>query len=88
MRRALAGPGAVILLLLFAGLSAGCESRGKPSPAADALIATAADSEESRALTRARDDIDGEMREEVRALEDEIQRLQRENEALRRRLEE
>lgn len=83
------GPGVVILILvLLAGLSAGCEPRDKPSPAADALIASAADREERRALTRARDDIDEEMRAEVKALDEEIQRIERENEALRRRLEE
>ena len=88
MRRALAGPGAVILILLLTGFSAGCESGGEPSPAADALIASAADSEERRALTRARDDIDDEMREEVKVLEEEIQRLREENDTLRSRLEE
>jgi len=86
VRRAFVRARVVVLILILAALSAGCGSRGEPSPAADALIAEAADGEERQALTRARDDIDEEMREQAGALDEEIERLQKENETMRRRL--
>ncbi len=54
------------------------------STAADALIEKARTPEERRALEKARDDVDAEMREKVRALDAEIERLQKENERLRK----
>ena len=58
-------------------------SRESPSHAADATIEKAKTPEERRALEKARDEVDAEMREKVRALDAEIERLRRENEALR-----
>ena len=57
--------------------------REAPSHAADATIEKAKTPEERRALEKARDEVDAEMREKVRALDAEIERLRRENEALR-----
>ena len=76
------------LLLLIAALAAACDGRecvlrgGEPSHAADAIIERAAIPEEREALDRIRDDVEAEMREKLR----EIERLERENEQLRRSL--
>ncbi len=56
----------------------------EPSRAADDLIETARTPEERATLERARDEVDAEMREEVEALDAEIERLRKENEALKR----
>ena len=58
-------------------------SREFPSHAADATIEKAKTPEERRALEKARDEVDAEMREKVRVLDAEIERIRRENEALR-----
>jgi hypothetical protein len=55
-----------------------------PSHAADATIEKAKTPEEKRALEKARDDVDAEMREKARALDAEIERLQRDNERLKK----
>ncbi len=75
---------AILLLLLATGCPGG--SAG-PSTAADAYIAQAEDEEERLALIEARDEIDAEMREEAAEMDAEIERLRKENEELRRRLE-
>jgi hypothetical protein len=77
-------------LALAAGLSlaflAACPGNGSHSPAADAAIAKAADSEEREGLTQARDDIDAEMGAVAAERDAEIARLKSENDALRARL--
>jgi hypothetical protein len=81
-----------LLLIGVTGLTAGCGGRdksphvGEPSHAADAIIGKARTPEERRALERARDEIDQEMRERIRALDGEIEALRRENEELARKL--
>ncbi len=54
-----------------------------PSTAANAMIENAKTPEERRALEKARDEVDARMREKVRALDAEIERLRKENESLR-----
>ncbi len=56
-----------------------------PSHAADAVIEKAKTSEEKRSLEKARDEVDSEMREKARALDAEIERLRKENEALEKK---
>ena len=56
----------------------------RPSPAADAMIGKAKTPEERLALEKARDEVDAEMREKIRALDAEIERLRKENEQLRK----
>ena len=82
-----------ILLLGVVCLSTACSGRreppphrGVPSHAADAIIEKARTPEERRTLERIRDDIDLEMLESVRAIDAEIETLQRENEELRKKL--
>ena len=53
------------------------------SPAADALIEKAATPEERQELIAVRDQVDAEKRKEAAALDAEIERLERENAALR-----
>ncbi len=72
-------------------LTLGCGSAGNappaaegPSHAADAIIEKARTPEERRALEKARDEVDAEMRERVRELDAEIERLRKENERLKR----
>ena len=55
-----------------------------PSPAADEMIEKAKTPEEKRGLEQARDEVDKEMREKARALDAEIERLRKENEALKK----
>ena len=56
----------------------------KPSPAADAMIGKAKTPEERLALEKARDEVDAEMREKIRALDAELERLRKENEQLKK----
>ena len=70
---------------LFATCSGNRGAREGPSPAADAIIARAASPEERRALEQARNEIDAEMRPQIRTLDAEIEALRRENELLRRK---
>ncbi len=84
---------AATLLIVAACLAAACRDRDKPSlrtdepsHAADAIIEKAGTPEERRALEGARDEVDREMRQRVRALDDEIEALRRENQELARRL--
>jgi hypothetical protein len=74
---------AAVLALL--GLLPAC--RRQPSPAADPYIERAADAEEQEALALARDDIDREQRALAARKDAEIERLRRENEELKARLE-
>ena len=74
---------AVAVLTMLALLPA-CGER--PSPAADAYIERAVDTEERDALTLARDDIDEEQPAVVAEKDAEIARLREENEGLRERL--
>ena len=55
----------------------------RPSSAADAMIGKAKTPEERLALEKARDEVDAEMREKIRALDAEIERLKKENESLK-----
>jgi hypothetical protein len=55
------------------------------SPAANAMIERAATPEEREALIAIRDQVDAEKRKEAAALDTEIERLERENAALRAR---
>jgi len=55
-----------------------------PSLAADAMIEKAKTPEERLALEKARDEVDAEMREKIRVLDAEIERLRKENEQLRK----
>ena len=80
-------------LLMGAVCLTGCQDRRalrdeEPSHAADVLIEKAQTPEERRALERARDEIDLEMRARARALDSEIEALRRENEELARKLRE
>jgi hypothetical protein len=54
-----------------------------PSPAADALIESAASQEEREELATVRDEVDAQKRAEAEALDAEIERLERENAELR-----
>ena len=54
-----------------------------PTSAADSIIQKASSPEEKAALEKARDDVDAEMREKARALDAEIERLRKENAALK-----
>ena len=54
-----------------------------PTSAADSIIQNASSPEEKAALEKARDDVDAEMREKARALDAEIERLRKENAALK-----
>jgi len=78
--------GAAVLVLIL--LATGCPGGGDPSTAADPYIAQAENDEEREALIEARDEIDAEMRDEAAERDAEIERLQRENEELRRQLRE
>lgn len=87
------GPGALMFLMaatMLACLLEGCSTGGStpsgPSTAADEIIAASTDDEELKGLTQARDDIDAEMRDVAAAKDAEIEKLRRENEALRARL--
>jgi ABC-type glycerol-3-phosphate transport system substrate-binding protein len=71
----------VAALLLIALATAGCGG-DSASPAADAYIAEAADSEERDGLIQARDDIDAEMRAVAARKDEEIEKLRREKEEL------
>ncbi len=95
-RRALGLASLVPALLLLAGCSssgnapaaAGADASDpaamdRPSTAADGMIEKAKSPEERRALEKARDEVDARMREKVRALDAEIERLRKENESLR-----
>ncbi len=73
---------------LLALLATGCPGGGEPSTAADPYIAQAENDQEREALIEARDEIDADMREEAAEKDLEIERLQRENEELRRQLRE
>jgi hypothetical protein len=48
------------------------------------MIEKAKTPEERRSLEKARDEVDAEMREKIRALDAEIERLRKENEQLRK----
>jgi hypothetical protein len=74
----------VAAVLTLLALHPSCADR--PSTAADRYIANATDSEEREALTLARDDIDEEQRALVAQMDAEIERLRKENEALRKKL--
>jgi hypothetical protein len=80
-----AGP-AVFLLLATLACACSCGGRQNASPAADEVIATAENDEERAGLTQARDDIDSEMRRVAAEKDAEIERLRKENEALRKKL--
>jgi len=73
------------LACLLQGCSVGGPS-SSPSSSADGLIAEASDDEERRGLTQARDDIDAQMRDLVAGKDAEMEKLRKENEALRARL--
>lgn len=62
----------------------GCDGGG--STAADSFIAQAEDPEERAALTEARDDIDAMMKKSLEELDQEVERLRKENEELKARL--
>lgn len=70
----------------LAGCRAGAEKTVSHSPAADELIRGAEDDEERRGLAQARDDIDTRMSREAAEKDAEIEKLRKENEALRARL--
>lgn len=76
-------------LLLIVAHAAACDGRERvlrgrePSHAADAIIERAATPEERKALERVRDEVDAEAREKLRALDAEIESLERENERIR-----
>jgi len=76
-------------LVLIVALAAACDGRERvlrgrePSHAADAIIERAATLEERKALERVRDEVDAEAQEKLRALEAEIESLERENERIR-----
>lgn len=87
------GPAALILPMASAVLAClleGCSTGGStpsgPSTAADEIIAASTDEEERKGLAQARDDIDAEMRDVAAGKDAEIEKLRRENEALRARL--
>jgi hypothetical protein len=73
--------------LLAAAALLGCGGEPEvpegPSPAADALIERAETPEERAALEAERDRVDAEKRAEAKALDEEIERLRRENAELR-----
>ena len=69
---------------MFVGCGATPEREA--NKAAGALIDMAPTREERAALKRARDDANAEMRQEARALDEEIQRLREENAALEEKL--
>jgi outer membrane PBP1 activator LpoA protein len=78
------------LALLLASCSTGSPPSETPlpegaSPAADRLIEQAATPEERQELTAVRDRVDAEKRAEAQRLDAEIERLTRENAALRAR---
>jgi hypothetical protein len=73
------------LVCLLQGCSAG-DPASSHSSSADRFIAEAADDEERRGLTQARDDIDAQMRDLVAGKDAEIEKLRKENEALQARL--
>ena len=76
-------------LVLIVAHAAACDGRERvlrgrePSHAADAIIERAATLEERKALERVRDEVDAEAQEKVRALDAEIESLERENERIR-----
>ena len=70
-------------LLCVAGA---CGKSERPSPAADDVIAKSSNAEEREGLTRARDDIDEGMRRAVAEKDAEIERLRKENDELRKKL--
>lgn len=76
------------VVAVVALLAAGCGTtpEREADRAADGLIDLAPTPEERAALERARDAANAEMREEARALDDEIRRLREENAALRDKL--
>lgn len=76
-----------VAAVLMALAVTGCGTGEEPSTAADEVIAAAGDAEEAEALRRARDDIDRQMCQVAAGKDAEIERLKRENEELRRRLE-
>ncbi len=78
----------VFLVTAVAPLMGCGGSGGPPSTAADAYLARAEDDEEREGLSQARDDIDAEMRSLAEERDAEIERLRKENEALRARVEE
>ncbi|HEY3175935.1 MAG TPA: hypothetical protein VGK94_09295 [Candidatus Polarisedimenticolia bacterium] len=79
-------PAALALACLLLGCQMGGSVPTGPSAAADEVIASSADEEERKGLTQARDDIDAEQREVVARKDAEIEKLRKENEALRARL--
>ena len=76
-------------LVLIVALAAACDGRERvlrgrePSHAADAIIERAATLEQRKALERVRDEVDAEAQEKLRALEAEIESLERENDRIR-----
>jgi hypothetical protein len=76
-------------LVLIVVHAAACDGRERvlrgrePSHAADPIIERAATPEERRGLERVRDEVDTEAREKLRALDAEIESLERENERIR-----
>lgn len=84
-RHFLLAPCCLVLLVLAAGCPGGGDGT---SPAADEYIAAAETEEERQALVEARDEIDEEMAALAAEKDAEIERLRKENEELRRELEE
>lgn len=78
-------PASLMAVLLFVSAGA-CGRSSQASPAADDVIAKSSNDEEREGLMRARDDIDDGMRREVAEKDAEIERLRKENDELRRRL--
>ena len=74
---------ALPLLLACGGPHQEAQLPDGASPAADALIEKAATPEERQELIAVRDEVDAEKRKEAAALDAEIERLERENAALR-----
>ena len=70
----------------FVACGPGGGQAASPSTAADEVILGADDEEERQGLKQARDDIDAEMIKEAAQKDAEIEKLRKENEALRARL--
>ena len=76
------------LLAVAALLCVGCGAspEREANKVAGVLIEMAPTREERAALKRVRDEVNAEMRQEARALDEEIQRLREENAALEQKL--
>jgi hypothetical protein len=87
----------IVLLAVAALVLPGCRQKNSgapppaaapsgeaPSLAAAEMIEKAKTPEEKRELEQARDEVDKEMRDKARALDEEIERLRQENEALKK----